>query len=112
MEGKEWCDFLLTVKENGNAINNLNKNKNRGTDGITGEFKDTLAPIVLNIYKDMESRGCTPRLLNTDHKSLAKALENRLKSVIISIVNWSQACSIPGRDIADTIVSVKKKTIN
>ena len=141
-EDKDWCDSQLTEKEIEAAMNNLNKNKSPGTDGLSGEFyeafKDSLAPILFRIYNNMQSRNCTPEtltlglitiiyknrgdrsllenyrpisLLNTDYKILAKVLANRLKSVIASIINWSQAYSIPGRDITDTILSVKE-TIN
>ena len=46
-------------------------------------------------------------LLNTDYKVLAKTLANRIKSVVGTIVSSTQAYSIPRRDIADTIGSVR-----
>lgn len=46
-------------------------------------------------------------LLNSDYKILAKILANRLKRVIGTVVNVNQAYGIPGRDIADTILSLQ-----
>lgn len=46
-------------------------------------------------------------LLNTDYKILAKILANRLKKVIGSIIAPTQAYSIPGRDIADIISTIR-----
>ena len=46
-------------------------------------------------------------LLNVDYKILSKILANRIKEVVGSIINHSQAYSIPGRDLADTIGTVR-----
>ncbi|KAK2877221.1 hypothetical protein Q8A73_021684, partial [Channa argus] len=46
-------------------------------------------------------------LLNTDYKILAKLLASRLKRVIGTIIGPTQTYSIPGRDIADCILSTK-----
>lgn len=46
-------------------------------------------------------------LLNTDYKILAKVLACRLRSVIGSIIGPTQTYSIPGRDIADCILSTR-----
>lgn len=43
-----------------------------------------------------------------DYKKFTKVLGNRLKEVIPNIVHQSQAYSIPGRDISDTILSIKE----
>lgn len=72
--------------------------------------------LITTIYKNKGDRSLLENhrpisLLNIGNKILAKALANRLKSVIASITNWSQVYSIPGRDITDTILSVKE-TIN
>ena len=42
-------------------------------------------------------------LLNTDYKVLAKALDNRLKTIIHKIVNVDQTGFVPGRNIAVNI---------
>lgn len=46
-------------------------------------------------------------LLNVDYKILAKLLACRLKRVIGTIIGPTQTYSIPGRDIADCILSTK-----
>jgi len=42
-------------------------------------------------------------LLNTDYKIISKALANRLKGVVGSVVHSDQTCAIPGRSIADNL---------
>ena len=46
-------------------------------------------------------------MLNSDYKVLARVLANRVKQVIGKVVGSTQAYSIPGRDIADTISSIR-----
>lgn len=46
-------------------------------------------------------------LLNVDYNILSKIISNRLKEVVGSIISSSQAYGIPGRDIADTIGTVR-----
>lgn len=46
-------------------------------------------------------------MLNTDYKILAKIFANRLKRVIPHIVTTNQAYGILGRDIADTVTSIR-----
>ena len=40
-------------------------------------------------------------LLNVDYKIAAKALANRLRTVLAEIVNEDQTCSVPGHSISD-----------
>lgn len=96
-------------------------------------FAPRLAPILHTLFHDVESEGrVSPSfalgivtlifkkgerenlanyrpisLLNTDYKILMKVLENRLKHVIGTIKSSTQAYSIPGRGISDTVPSVK-----
>ena len=42
-------------------------------------------------------------LLNTDYKIAAKALANRLRKVLESVVNTDQTGSVPGRTITDNL---------
>lgn len=46
-------------------------------------------------------------LLQVDYKILARIMSNRFKLVLCNIISDSQTCCIPGRDIADTIASVR-----
>lgn len=46
-------------------------------------------------------------LLNTDYKILTKILANRMKRVIGGIIQPTQSYSIPRRDIADTIGTIR-----
>ncbi len=46
-------------------------------------------------------------MLNTDYKILAKIFVNRLKRVIPHIVTTNQAYGILGRDIVDTVTSIR-----
>ena len=97
-------------------------------------FADVLAPILLRVYKQMEeeqlvsksmstgvltilykNRGSNMKLenyrpislLNNDYKIIAKVLANRIKSVLGSIISPTQAYSVPGRDIADIICTMR-----
>jgi len=46
-------------------------------------------------------------LLNVDYKIIFKTLATRLKLVLDNIISPEQTCSIPGRDISDTIASIR-----
>ncbi len=41
-------------------------------------------------------------MLNTDFKVLAKVLANRLKKVLLTIINTTQAYGVQGKDILDS----------
>ena len=47
-------------------------------------------------------------LLNTDYKIITKILANRLKVVIDTVIGKSQTYSIPGRNIGDTIITLRE----
>ncbi len=126
------------IEEIKSAINQTKKNKSPGSDGLTHEFYktfiETLAPVLLKVYKSMEERREVPEsmglgvitilyknkgsplslgnyrplsLLNTDYKILTKVLnqQNKRSSGEYNITN--QAYSIPGRDITDTICTIR-----
>ena len=67
---------------------------------ITLVFKKKGSKLDLQNYRPIS-------LLNVDYKILAKVLANRIKRVIGDIIKTSQSYSIPGRDIADTIATVR-----
>ncbi len=93
-----------------------------------------LAPILWKLYKSMEERWEVPEsmhlgvitilyknkgsqlklenyrplgLLNTDYKILTKVFANRIKEIVGSIISSSQAYSIPGTDITDTVRTIR-----
>lgn len=97
-------------------------------------FLKILAPVLLKLFRSMEEKKEVPKsmclgvimilfknkgsslklenyrplsLLNTEYKILTKILANRLKRVIGSIIAPNQAYSIPGRDITDTICTIR-----
>ena len=136
-EDREGCEGEISKGEIEKAINGLGRNKSPGIDGIIGEFyiefKEELAPVLEKLFRDIEEKGemlhsITTGLvsiiykkgsrdklenyrpltvLNGDYKVLAKVLANRIKEVIGTVVGSTQAYSIPGRDIADTISSIR-----
>ena len=98
-------------------------------------FKEILAPVVEKLCKYVEKTGWLPEsmglgiitifyknkgdnknldnyrpisLLNTDYKIIAKILANRIREVIGSVIGPTQAYSIPGRDIGDSIITIKQ----
>ncbi len=46
-------------------------------------------------------------MLNTDFKVLAKVLANRLKKVLPTIISTTQAYGVQGKDILDTVQSIR-----
>lgn len=131
------CEMPLSLSEIEQAIMKLNKNKSPGADGLPAEFfqefKEMLGPLLLTLYEQMDTEQRAPAsftegivtlifkkgekkllsnyrpisLLNTDYKIFTKILANRLKTVINSIIGPTQAYSIPGRDISDTINTIR-----
>lgn len=79
----------------------------------TGLVQDRMVEGVITlIYKQKGSRldleNYRPiSLLNVDYKILTKLLANRMKRVIGEIVQPTQNYSVPGRDIVDTIGTVR-----
>lgn len=97
-------------------------------------FSDELTPTRLRVYRHVEetqlmsqsmstgvltilykNRGSKLKLenyrpislLNNDYKTIAKILANRIKQVLNSIISPTQAYSVPGRDIADIICTMR-----
>jgi len=137
-EESEECDRSISKEEIGRAINDLNKRKSPGIDGLGSEFyvtfKDILTNILREVYEEIFEKGemmvrmgmglmkliykkkgektelknYRPiTMLNTDLKILAKILANRLKEIMPKIITTNQAYGVKGKDIADTILSIK-----
>ncbi len=136
-EDGDWCDREIEEAEVIKAIEGLRSGKSPGSDGIGIEwykvYKEEVAPILVEVFKAIERTGVVQNrmvegvialvhkkgnrldignyrpisLLNVDYKILTKVLANRVKRVIGSIVQPTQSYSVPGRDIADTIATVR-----
>lgn len=136
---KKECDRSISKEEIERAINELNKRKSPGIDGLGSEFyvtfKDILTNVLMDVYEEIFKKGemmlrmgmglmkliykkkgektelknYRPiTMLNTDLKILAKILANRLKEIIPKIITTNQVYGVKGKDIADTIMSIKE----
>lgn len=67
--------------------------------------------MIILLYKKEDKRKLENyrplTMLNTDYKILTKILANRVKLVIDEIVSITQAYAIPGRDISETLMSLR-----
>jgi len=136
-EDKRKCDQLITKEEIYLALSNMKKNKTPGPDGLTvsfylefwnnlaGDFQKLQQNIyeenymarsmrhghISLIYKKGDKRNLKNyrpiSLLNVDYKILARVLSNRLKTVLPKIISSSQTSCILGKDISDTIASLR-----
>lgn len=97
--------ILLVIFKTMSVLNTL---PDRFSDGIRNIFyKNKGEQTDLNNYRPIS-------LLNTDYKIFTKLLANRMKTVIGSLVGQTQTYSIPGRSIADSILTIQAavKTIS
>lgn len=131
------CDKNITRDEIFEALSGMSKNKTPGSDGLTTEFYlhfwDIFCDIFLNIFKTIKEENIMARsmrhghisliykkgdkrllknyrpisLLNVDYKILARVLSNRLKHILPNIISFEQTSCIPGRDISDTVASIR-----
>jgi len=136
-EDGDWCDREIEEAEVIEAIEGLRSGKSPGSDGIGIEwykvYKEEVAPILVEVFRGIERTGIVQNrmvegvialvhkkgnrldignyrpisLLNVDYKILTKVLANRVKKVIGGLVQPTQSYSVPGRDIADTIATVR-----
>jgi exonuclease III len=137
VDNMEHCDKTIECSEIKLAVNSMSKNKSPGQDGLTVEFYCTfyavLEDVMLRLYKEVEENKQLPlsmrkgvitliykkgdkrllknwrpiSLLNVDYKILARVMSDRLKQVMPSIISPEQSCCVIGRDISDTIASVR-----
>ena len=130
----EFCDRAISLNEVTDAIKHLKVNKSPGTDGLTAElykqFSDSLAPFLLEVFKESLDRSALPptlcqglitlipkprkdpllldnwrpiSLLNNDYKILALILANRVKLVLDTIIDESQSGFMQNRHISNNI---------
>uniref|UniRef100_A0A4W5LLC8 Reverse transcriptase domain-containing protein n=1 Tax=Hucho hucho TaxID=62062 RepID=A0A4W5LLC8_9TELE len=136
-EGMKWDSGLTVeeIKEAIRGLN-LNKSPGSDglTVELYRAFVDLLAPILGRVYESMERRKIVPdsmglgvltllykgkgeknslknyralTLLNCDYKILTKALANRMNKVMASIIEPTQAYGVPGRDVIDTLCTIR-----
>ena len=129
----ELCEGDLTEEECTRALRAMPSNKSPGVDGLPAEFYvrfwKLLGPDLVNVFNLCYRRGRLSlsqrsgaitllykkgdildtanwrpiTLLCADYKIAAKALANRLLSVIASVVSPDQTCGIPGRFIGENL---------
>ncbi|CAC5423410.1 unnamed protein product [Mytilus coruscus] len=91
------CNDDVTEDELCKAINQLSKNKNPGSDGLTVEFYckfySELKYVLLKLFDAIEEE--------------ARIMSNRLKSVLPKIISEDQTCCVIGRDISNNISNVR-----
>ena len=125
-------DAPLSAKELQQAVYALNENKSPGIDGFTAEFYKKFCGLIQDRYTDFincadqtsfstfkntsvttllyKEKGDTDdlknyrpiSLINVDLKILTKALTNRLKKVLPSIIHFTQT-AVDGRRIDTTV---------
>ena len=131
------CEGLLTRDECHNALKGPARGKTPGIDGLSVEFyvaywdilgndfvdganssyhDGLLSPtqrqgVITLLYKkgdQFDARNWRPiSLLCTDYKTIARALVNRLTSVIAQVVSPDQTCGIPGRFMGENLALLR-----
>ena len=127
------CEGHITEHELLTALQTMENNKSPGLDGLSTNFYKHFWPIIgpdltqiYNYAYDHGQLSLSQRrgvisllfkkgdwtklqnwrpitLLNTDYKILTKALSNRLKNTLSSIIHTDQTACIPGRTINDNL---------
>ena len=111
-------DAPLSAKELQQAVYDLKENKSPGLDGFTAEFYKKFWSLIKDhynvqkyfcyhsLYKGKvdtdDLKNYRPISLNVDLKILTKALTNRLKKVLPSIIHFTQT-AVDGRRIDNTV---------
>lgn len=131
------CEQPIDTEEIYKALSKMKRNKTPGPDGLTVEFYLTfwnqLKYDILRLFKSIYDENCMTRtmrhghitliykkgdkrrlknyrpisLLNVDYKILARVMSNRLRTVIPKIISPTQTSCVLGKDISDTIASVR-----
>jgi hypothetical protein len=122
------------------AIKHLAARKALGEDGLTAEFykwgKDIMINELSELYNEMFQTGqmiqqmkqgtivCVPKtnnaqnvqdyrhltLLNTDYKTYARILAQRIRTTITDVIHSAQYCGVPGRSIVDAAAGLRDVT--
>ena len=130
---RNLCEGYVTEHELQLALQTMENNKSPGLDGLSTNFYKHFWPLLgtelTHIYNYAYEQGhlslsqqrgvitlllkkgdrtklqnwCPITLLNTDYKILTKALSNRLKQVLPSIIHTDQTACIPGRTINNNL---------
>lgn len=131
------CDKDISKEEIYIALSKMSKNKTPGPDGLTVSFylefwnqlADDFQKLIESIYTEnsmtrsmrhghislIHKKGDKRNLknyrpislLNVDYKIIARVLSNRLKLVLPNIISTSQTSCVVGRDISDTVASLR-----
>jgi len=134
---QRMCDKSIDRDEIYNALSTMAKNKSPGSDGLTVEFylefRDIFVDLLSKLFECIENDSIMSRsmryghitliykkgdtrllknwrpisLLNVDYKILSRIFSNRLKNVLPSIIYIDQTSCVIGRDISDTVASVR-----
>ena len=131
------CEGLFTKDEIFDALRDSNKGKSPGKDGLTPEFYLAFWDVLGDDLTDVLNQGFHREqlsasqsesvvrllfkkgdrndlrnwrpvsLLNADYKIAAKALANRLRKVLDTLVTNQQTCGIPGREISTNLSLIR-----
>ena len=134
---KNYCEGQITEKELKRAIENMNRNKAPGPDGIPIEFyqhfsDDIVEPLIAVFNNNFEVGSMTESqrmailrllfkknekdrlknwrpisLLNADYKILTTVLATRLKAVLPTVIDEDQTCGIKGRTIFENLFRLR-----
>lgn len=129
---QDLCEGLLTTAECKAAVDAMATGKSPGIDGIPAEFYrvfwDLLGADLVDVLNYCYTTGCLSAsqrsgvitllhkkgdrqemknwrpitLLCVDYKIAAKAMANRLLSVLDKVIHPDQACGVPGRNVSET----------
>ncbi|CAC5415423.1 unnamed protein product [Mytilus coruscus] len=87
----EMFDDEINIKEIEKSLKGMKKGKTPGPDGDQSD---------LNNFRPIS-------LLNVDYKILARVMANRFKYVLPKVISPNQSCCNLGKDISDTVASVR-----
>ena len=137
LDDKSMLGEKVSKEEVDECLGSMKKGKTPGSDGLPVEFycafwdvigdcvyemvmkvledgrmpESMLKSVIVLLYKKgdkHELKNWRPiSLLNVDYKVVAKVLANRLRAVAEKLVGEEQVCAVPGRSIAESLVSLR-----